>query len=206
MFYCNVCAEKNKWPQSISKSQGKCECCGAVALCNDVKSADLPTPPPDLINPETGKRESKTETSATFYCVMCSEKHKLPPSVGQGGKCTDCGCEQKVAFGEFKYEFTISPSDISIRHQENNENNLAAFHATKHALVKTFDLQMEPGSASQKMSKSELKELQIAITVLTKYISELGNYTVNKYKDAVPEEKKKIKTINPLHHIKNIKG
>lgn len=42
MFYCEQCAEKNYYPVSILKSNGKCEICGATAVCNDVPSSQLP--------------------------------------------------------------------------------------------------------------------------------------------------------------------
>jgi hypothetical protein len=35
MFYCNECAKKYKYPETISKSGGKCEICGKIAVCND---------------------------------------------------------------------------------------------------------------------------------------------------------------------------
>jgi hypothetical protein len=44
MFYCNNCAEKNGYPESIGKSLGMCECCGKVAECNDRPSSSLPEP------------------------------------------------------------------------------------------------------------------------------------------------------------------
>ena len=42
MFYCDRCAKKRNWPISWSKSCGRCELCGQVAVCNDVPSEDLP--------------------------------------------------------------------------------------------------------------------------------------------------------------------
>jgi hypothetical protein len=42
MFYCVKCQEKNKWPKSMHKSQGRCESCGKVAECYDVPSSSLP--------------------------------------------------------------------------------------------------------------------------------------------------------------------
>ena len=45
MFFCDLCANKNKWPDSIMKSEGPCEMCGKRALCNDVPSKYLPSPP-----------------------------------------------------------------------------------------------------------------------------------------------------------------
>ena len=45
MFYCNDCGYKKGWPtDSFSRSRGPCECCGETAICNDIKSGDLPEP------------------------------------------------------------------------------------------------------------------------------------------------------------------
>lgn len=41
MFYCNDCAKENGYPETITKSQGLCECCGKVAICNDMPSSKL---------------------------------------------------------------------------------------------------------------------------------------------------------------------
>jgi hypothetical protein len=59
MFYCDPCAEANRWPESfLSKSVGPCEVCGRRRVCNDVPSSQLPpaAPPPELVDPATGKR------------------------------------------------------------------------------------------------------------------------------------------------------
>ena len=42
MFYCNDCAKENDYPETITKSQGPCELCGKVAICNDMPSSKLP--------------------------------------------------------------------------------------------------------------------------------------------------------------------
>lgn len=44
MFYCDKCSLKNKWPNSLSRSSGRCEVCGEAASCNDVPSSALPLP------------------------------------------------------------------------------------------------------------------------------------------------------------------
>jgi hypothetical protein len=46
MFFCDPCMNKNKWPNSLSKSHGNCEVCGNSARCNDVPSKYLPMPMP----------------------------------------------------------------------------------------------------------------------------------------------------------------
>jgi hypothetical protein len=52
MFYCNDCAKKNGYPETIFKSGGKCECCGSKAVCNEMPSSKLPLP----------KKQGLTET------------------------------------------------------------------------------------------------------------------------------------------------
>lgn len=52
MFYCEACRVKNDWPESIFKSEGPCEICKMVAICNDRPSYSLPirkevSSPPD---------------------------------------------------------------------------------------------------------------------------------------------------------------
>ena len=42
MFYCNECMKEKNWPETIFKSQGRCEICGKVAICNDRPSNLLP--------------------------------------------------------------------------------------------------------------------------------------------------------------------
>lgn len=44
MFFCEPCRTEREWPNSISKSRGRCECCGNSAVYNDVPSRFLPVP------------------------------------------------------------------------------------------------------------------------------------------------------------------
>lgn len=44
MFYCDICADKRRWPNWGIKSFGVCEICNETALCNEVPSRDLPYP------------------------------------------------------------------------------------------------------------------------------------------------------------------
>lgn len=42
MFFCEACRQRLHWPPTLGiKSDGPCECCGAVAVCHDVPSALL---------------------------------------------------------------------------------------------------------------------------------------------------------------------
>lgn len=44
MFYCDKCAEERDYPESFSKSVGRCELCNEKSVCNDVPSSRLPLP------------------------------------------------------------------------------------------------------------------------------------------------------------------
>ena len=90
MFYCNKCAEKEGWPESIGKSHGKCEMCGEVDTCNDVPSSRLPSPYCDghdgmivahaFSDGECEKCDKKITTShipCDKVCEECSEEHKI---------------------------------------------------------------------------------------------------------------------------------
>ena len=46
MFYCDECRDKNEWPDTWAKSEGKCELCGKQAVCNDRPSGRLPPTKP----------------------------------------------------------------------------------------------------------------------------------------------------------------
>ena len=49
MFYCEKCQVKNNWPEGFATSYGKCEICGASALCNNVSPSRLPKTQPQLM-------------------------------------------------------------------------------------------------------------------------------------------------------------
>jgi len=44
MFFCERCKIEMYWPESMSRSYGKCEVCDLVAVCYDVPSQYLPPP------------------------------------------------------------------------------------------------------------------------------------------------------------------
>ena len=48
MFYCNDCAKKYGYPESMVRSYGPCEMCGKTKECNDVPCSALPDTPEDL--------------------------------------------------------------------------------------------------------------------------------------------------------------
>lgn len=41
MFFCEVCRKKNDWPTSFVTSCGRCECCGSIDECYDVRASLL---------------------------------------------------------------------------------------------------------------------------------------------------------------------
>lgn len=41
MFFCDSCATRNGWPQSLFASYGKYEECGGIRECSDVPSKYL---------------------------------------------------------------------------------------------------------------------------------------------------------------------
>lgn len=42
MYYCEDCRFEKDWPQSMTRSQGRCEICNKTALCYDTPSSKLP--------------------------------------------------------------------------------------------------------------------------------------------------------------------
>lgn len=43
MFYCDECAKKKGWPESMFRSRGPCEVCGETKVCSSRKSSLLPS-------------------------------------------------------------------------------------------------------------------------------------------------------------------
>ena len=71
MFYCNDCAKKYEYPETLFKSVGKCECCGEKKVCNEMKSSELPKPKyePDRFDIESLKKvlEGYQKRRMTWY-------------------------------------------------------------------------------------------------------------------------------------------
>lgn len=44
MFYCDPCAKKYEWPETLTISYGPCEMCDKTAACNEMPSRLLPEP------------------------------------------------------------------------------------------------------------------------------------------------------------------
>lgn len=115
--------------------------------------------------------------------------------------------EHIVLDGELKYQITlVNKTDVDIRYEQSNENNLISFHATQVALEELLDNQRNLADSTKKMSSEELKNLQIAIKIVGKYTGSLAAYVLEKYKNAVPTAERKIEIIKPMHYIPKIKG
>jgi hypothetical protein len=76
MFYCNDCAKKNGYPESLCKSIGQCELCGEHKVCNDRPSSSLPKPkePEDLFSKFAGTSLFPKENIDKFNKMQEIEK------------------------------------------------------------------------------------------------------------------------------------
>ncbi len=110
--------------------------------------------------------------------------------------------ESKTLTGTIPYEITIVDGNINMRLQQSNENNLIAFEMTRMWLKAMLDKKY-----LGKHLKKETKPLEDTIKVLQENISILGTFVKDKYKDAVPEEKKvKLLAYDPVKHkLPNLK-
>ena len=75
MFYCNDCAKKNEWSETGMKSNGRCECCGESAVCNERSSSMLPLPkekpvPTDKTNPWTKVSEGLPDVNGSVNIIV----------------------------------------------------------------------------------------------------------------------------------------
>ncbi len=76
MFYCDECKEKNKWPESFTKSVGHCESCGKYIVCHDVPSRFLP--PVDYSGSRCEAADIIAEMDQTFILLknIVSDLHQ----------------------------------------------------------------------------------------------------------------------------------
>jgi hypothetical protein len=109
----------------------------------------------------------------------------------------------------YRIELTTDNSDkikVGVRFEQSNENNLIAFSAVKMLYTEMFDAQKQPGDPKSKLSKSEIKDLQIAINLIGKHIESLNNFVYEKYKNAVfTKDKPKIDLITNADILNNPK-
>ena len=96
MFYCDECAKKNGWPESIRQSFGICEACGeGPSRCNDTPSSRLPREP----NPST--------------CVICEQVTPDTPDYSDWA-CGNCG--QKYEYNE-GHAIVLTPEQLVVLQQ-----------------------------------------------------------------------------------------
>lgn len=115
----------------------------------------------------------------------------------------------KILEGQIKYKITLTEDDLNVSFEQSNENNLVSFIAVQQMYNELWNQQMAPGTPATKMSKGELKELQISMNFLRSHIALLGSFVKTKYKDAMfTKDKPKIDIIDPTSRAvpKNLKG
>ena len=101
--------------------------------------------------------------------------------------------KNKILTGKINYEIEIVDGDINLRFEQSNENHLIAFEMIYKILEEELNRKIKSN-----ISVKELKDLKITIETISKQIPILGNFIMNKYKNAVPEEKKiKLLKYNP---------
>jgi len=112
--------------------------------------------------------------------------------------------QKKHVEGAMKFQFDIMPDDIGIRMEDSNENRLASAHLISLMYDELWNRQMEAGQPKTKLSKSEMKELQIARQFLSKHVGLLATHVHEKYKDAVfTADKPKIDLITTADILNN---
>jgi len=116
---------------------------------------------------------------------------------------------EKHLEGKMNYRIELIDIDsdkikVGVRFEQSNENNLASFTAVKMVYDEIWEQQQQPGSPKEKLSKGELKDLQIARQLLSKHIEMLNNFVYEKYKNAVfTADKPKIDIITTADMLKN---
>jgi hypothetical protein len=104
--------------------------------------------------------------------------------------------------GSMRYLIIVG-DDLDVRYEQSNENNLVSFIAVQNTYEELWNEQMNLGSPDRKMSKDEIKELQISKNFLRKHIAMLGAHVQAKYKNGTPE-KSVIETVSPLAAMKEM--
>lgn len=101
----------------------------------------------------------------------------------------------KALIGKIEFKMEIIDGNLNLNFDQNNENNLIAFEMVRKILQEVED-------------KKPIKSENLIIPELQKYINILAKYVIDKYKNAIPEEKKvKLLKYNPLlDNLPNLKG
>lgn len=74
MFYCDICAKQNDFPITIGKSNGTCEICKRIALCNDMPISKLPVKEKTFIDDILSRSELIQEEMHKFIERMREEE------------------------------------------------------------------------------------------------------------------------------------
>ncbi len=101
--------------------------------------------------------------------------------------------EPKRIKGIMNYQITIKDGNVDLDIQDSNEVRLISMDLTRKVLTEIAN-----NLRKKDFHGEELKNVNISVRVLDEYISAIGQHILEKYKDAVPEEKKvKILKFNP---------
>ena len=102
--------------------------------------------------------------------------------------------EAKRMKGSIEFQITIQDGNVNLESQESNENNLIALYLAKNVIDKMIAIK-----AKSDFHGVELTNYRTTSNVLASNMSTLAAYIMDKYKDAVPEEKKvKLLKYNPI--------
>lgn len=118
--------------------------------------------------------------------------------------------ENKTKRLEGKMNFAIDLEEkettflVTVHFEQSNENNLASFSAVKKIYDELFENQMKASDPKDKLSKSDMKELQLVRSYLSRHIEMLNEFIHSKYKEAVmTKDKPKIQVITTADILKN---
>lgn len=101
---------------------------------------------------------------------------------------------EKKLTGTINYEIAIVDGNINLRFDQSNENRLIALEITRLASQELLKMQEQSNFHGKGIANTRK-----VIGFLTDQISVLGRFVVDKYKDAIPEEKKvKLLKYNPI--------
>ena len=70
MFYCQPCGQQRGWPETLARSTGRCEVCGAHSLCFDCPSSALPLPSPVMTPAQPPVTDSYEDLPPTQSLVL----------------------------------------------------------------------------------------------------------------------------------------
>jgi len=85
MFYCDPCAQKYKYPETIMRSYGQCEICDTTTVCNSRASALLPKPERPKVRKVQQPPAARTDSTrmAQFMALFTEEERTAWAGEGQ---------------------------------------------------------------------------------------------------------------------------